>query len=167
MKRNYDSIGLFFFMFFGLTGLQAQDLHHQALSAQGNSVVLPNGMYVSQTIGQQSVVGNQEVAGKMVGQGFQQALWDNYIKMNAQNSMTTITYPNPFVETVHFQFSQPLDGLITIAVFDIRGRLIFQDEQIAENQLLTLNLEHLPASNYLVQLTASDYSYYSQIIKKQ
>lgn len=146
---------------------QAQDLHRQALSAQGNSVVLPNGMYVSQTIGQQSVVGNQEVAGKMVGQGFQQALWDNYIKMNAQNSMTTITYPNPFVETVHFQFSQPLEGPITIAVFDIRGRLIFQEEQTAENQLLTLNLDHLPASNYLVQLTASDYSYYSQIIKKQ
>lgn len=146
---------------------QAQDLHHQALSAQGTSTVLTNGMYVSQTIGQQSVVGNQEVAGKMVGQGFQQALWDNYIKMNAQNNMTTITYPNPFVETVHFQFSQPVDGPIAIAVFDIRGRLIFQEKRQAENQLLTLNLNHLPASNYLVQLTASDYSYYSQIIKKQ
>jgi hypothetical protein len=38
--------------------LYSQELHHQALSSQGASKELPNGVYVSKAIGQQSVIGN-------------------------------------------------------------------------------------------------------------
>ena len=38
--------------------LHTQELHHQMLSSQGTSKELPNGVFVSQTIGQQSVIGN-------------------------------------------------------------------------------------------------------------
>jgi hypothetical protein len=36
----------------------SQNLHHQMLSSQGKSIILSNGMLVSQTIGQQSAIGN-------------------------------------------------------------------------------------------------------------
>ncbi len=49
--------------------IYSQDLHHQALSCQGISKELPNGFYVSQTIGQQSVIGNYTKDDKTFGQG--------------------------------------------------------------------------------------------------
>lgn len=168
MKRNYDSIGLFFFMFFGLTGLQAQDLHHQALSAQGTSVSLPEGMYVSQTIGQQSVIGNYTKDGVTYGQGYQQRLWGRYINSNATaTTITTTTYPNPFITTIHFQFSQPITDVVGITVFDIRGRLVFQTEKKPDETLLTVELPQLASSNYLVRLEATNYIYYTQILKEK
>lgn len=158
---------LLLFVCFGLK-IEAQNLHHQMLSAQGTSVTLSNGMYVSQTIGQQSVIGNYTKDGMTYGQGYQQSLWGDYISNNSTNtSMTTITYPNPFIETVHFQFSQTIDSPIAVSVFDVRGRLVFYQEKRAEATLLTVTLPQLAASNYLVRLEANHYQYYTQILKEK
>jgi hypothetical protein len=43
---------------FSFSTLYSQELHHQMLSAQGTSKELPNGVYVSQAIGQKSFIGN-------------------------------------------------------------------------------------------------------------
>lgn len=145
--------------------VSAQQLHHQMLSSQGKSSVLSNGMLVNQTIGQQSVIGNH-TNGITVGQGFQQSQWPKYVKSNVAIQIATTTYPNPFVATVNFQFSQPIKEIIEIAVFDIHGRLIFQDKKRASHSVLTVELPQLASSNYLVRLTASNYTYYSQILKQ-
>lgn len=156
----------FIFIVF-IFGAQAQELHHQMLSAQGTSKELSNGMYVSQTIGQQSVIGNYTKDGKTYGQGFQQSLWGRYIGSNSNNSITTVVYPNPFVSTINFQFSQPLEGPISVNLFDVRGRLIFTTEKEATENILTLDLPHIADSNYLVRLSTPNYTYYAQILKKQ
>lgn len=143
----------------------SQDLHHQMLSSQGKSTVLSNGMMISQTIGQQSVIGNH-TNGVTVGQGFQQSHWAKYVSSNVANQITTTTYPNPFVTTVNFQFSQPISEIIEIALFDVRGRLIFQDKKRATDSVLTVELPQLASSNYLIRLTATNYNYYSQILKQ-
>jgi hypothetical protein len=135
------------------------------LSSQGKSKVLSNGMMVSQTIGQQSVIGNH-TNGVTVGQGFQQSHWAKYVSSNVANQITTTTYPNPFVTTVNFQFSQPISETIEIALFDFRGRLLFQDKKRATDSVLTVELPQLASSNYLIRLTATNYTYYSQILKK-
>ena len=145
----------------------AQQLHHQMLSAQGNSTVLANGTYVSQTIGQQSVIGNYTREGKTYGQGFQQSMWGSYIKGNAANTITTTTYPNPFVDVVNFEFSQILPDVISVELFDVRGRLVFSTAQKAEGNLLTINIPNIAASNYLVHLSTSNYSYYTQLLKDE
>lgn len=145
-----------------------QSLHHQMLSAQGTSATLSNGVFVSQTIGQQSVIGNYTKDGVTYGQGFQQSVWSKYIKQNdALSSITTTTYPNPFVQTINFQFSKPITDLISIMVFDIRGRLIHQESKLAVENILTIELPQLASSNYLVKLSASNYTYYTQILKQQ
>ena len=146
----------------------SQSLHHQMLSAQGTSTTLSNGVFVSQSIGQQSVIGNYTKDGVTYGQGFQQSAWSKYIKQNdALSSITTTTYPNPFVQTINFQFSKPITDLISVMVFDIRGRLIYQESKLAVENILTIELPQLASSNYLVKLSASNYTYYTQILKQQ
>jgi hypothetical protein len=158
---------ILFLLAMPILGLHAQDLHHQMLSAQGSSTVLPNGIFVSQSIGQQSVIGNSTKEGVTYGQGFQQSVWFKYINNNYGNSITTTTYPNPFVSTINFQFSNPIKEPISIAIFDIRGRMIFSQEKRAIENILTIELPQLASSNYLVQLTAANYTYYTQILKQE
>ncbi len=147
--------------------LYSQDLHHQMLSSQGDSKVLSNGIYVSQTIGQQSVIGNYTRDGKTYGQGYQQSVWNKYIQSTLNNPITTVVYPNPFVSSINFQFSQPIKERIKMELFDVRGRLIFQTEQMPTDNVLTVALPNLASSNYLVKLTASNYTYYTQILKQE
>ena len=144
----------------------SQDLHHQMLSSQGTSKTLPNGIFVSQTIGQQSVIGNYTKDGKTYGQGYQQSVWSKYISTNSNNTITTVTYPNPFVSTINFQFSQAINEPISVSVFDIRGRLIFNQEKQASGNILTIDLPNLASSNYLVRLSTPNYTYYTQILKQ-
>jgi hypothetical protein len=136
------------------------------LSAQGKSVVIANGMLVSQSIGQQSATGNYK-NGYVIGQGFQQSNWGKLINKNKTTIISTITYPNPFLSTINFQFSQIITDKIMVVVFDVRGRLVYQQESRATGNILTIELPQLPASNYLVLLTAPNYKYYSQILKQQ
>ena len=144
----------------------SQDLHHQMLSSQGTSKTLPNGIFVSQTIGQQSVIGNYTKDGKTYGQGFQQSVWSKYISTNSNNAITTVTYPNPFISTINFQFSQAIKEPISVSVFDIRGRLICNQEKQASGNTLTIDLPNLASSNYLVRLSSPNYTYYTQILKQ-
>jgi hypothetical protein len=136
------------------------------LSSQGTSKTLPNGIFVSQTIGQQSVIGNYTKDGKTYGQGYQQSVWSKYISTNSNNAITTVTYPNPFISSINFQFSQPIKEPISFSIFDIRGRLIFTQEKQASGNILTIDLPNLASSNYLVRLSTPNYTYYTQILKQ-
>jgi len=158
---------VFLIFFFGASSLiYCQKLHHQMLSSQGGSKVLPNGSYISQTIGQQSVIGNYTKNGVTYGQGFQQSVWSKYIKNNVANTITTVTYPNPFINTINFQFSQYIKETITVSLFDIRGRLVYTEDKKATDTILTLELPNLASSNYLVRLSTPNYTYYTQILKQ-
>lgn len=162
MKKNILLILLIGF------SAQGQKLHHQMLSSHGSTKLLPNGMIVRQTIGQLSLTGNSN-NNYVVMQGFQQSVWSKYIasnKTDAIDAVKTVTYPNPFTETVNFQFSKPVTDVISIYVFDILGRLIFEQKKISVNNVLTINLAELPHSEYLVRLNAPKLTYYTKIIKQ-
>lgn len=152
---------------FSFSWLYSQDLHHQMLSSQGNSKQLSNGMYVSQTVGQQSVIGNYTHDGITYGQGFQQSMWSKYINSSLSNPITTVVYPNPFVSTINFQFSEPIDELFSVSLFDVRGRLVHTQEKQGSGNTLTLDLPQLASSNYLIRLTTNSYTYYTQILKQE
>ena len=145
----------------------SQDLHHQMLSSQGTSKVLPNGIYVSQTIGQQSVSGNYSSDNKTFGQGFQQSNWSRYFNQNSsQNTIVTTTFPNPFISTINFQFSTSIKDEISVSLFDVRGRLVYHENKAIAGNTLTIDIPNLASSNYLVQLSAHNYLYYTQILKQ-
>ena len=64
-------------------------LHHQMLSSQGNTSISQKGVVVTQTIGQQSVVGNYSSLGFTFGQGYQQWMirFQNFIKSSKRKAI--------------------------------------------------------------------------------
>lgn len=158
---------ILFLILFANISMLGQNLHHQMLSSQGVSKELPNGMYVSQTIGQQSIVGNTTKNGVTYSQGYQQSVWNKYISNNSVNSITTVTYPNPFTGTVNFQFSQPILENISIALYDVLGRLVYSATKKSAENILIIDLSNLASGDYLVRLTSAHYTYYTQILKQE
>ncbi len=147
--------------------LLSQNLQRQMVSAQGNSIALTNGMYVSQSIGQQSITGISQKNNVTFSQGYQQSLWNNYIKTNAISSLSTKTYPNPFIDTLNFQFSQSINSPVQITLYDITGKIVFQQTKLANPTLLTISNLQLPSATYLVHLSADKFNYYTQIIQSK
>lgn len=142
-----------------------QYLHHQTLSSQGKNTMLSNGIIVKQSIGQQSTIGNSK-NDFIVQQGFQQSYWTTIISNSTvPDKLIISTYPNPFISIVNFQFSKPMDEEILITVFDIAGHLVYQQKKKAIDLILTINLNSLTKSIYLVRLENSQINYYTKIIK--
>ncbi|MEI7509221.1 MAG: T9SS type A sorting domain-containing protein [Flavobacterium sp.] len=160
MRNITVIIGLFSF------SIYSQTLHHQMISAQGTSKLLSDGTYISQTIGQQSIIGNYTKDGVTFGQGFQQSNWSKYLNSNTPKMISTVVYPNPFVSTINFKFLQPIMETISISVFDFQGRLVHSEDKKVTDLLLTLELPNLASSNYLIRLSSANYTYYSQILKQ-
>lgn len=158
----------YFLLIFSIT-FQGQVLHHQMLSSQGQTTKTSPGLLIKQTIGQQSITGNSTQKDYVVVQGYQQGLWANYIaanKVDVIEGIRTIAYPNPFTEMIHFQFSKPITDEISISIFDILGRLIYEEKKKIDTTILTVDLARLPTSEFLVRLTANNFNYYAKIIKQ-
>lgn len=146
-----------------------QTLHHQMLSSQGLSTKTTNGLLVKQTVGQQGITGSSTNKDYVVIQGYQQSLWAKYIasnKIDAVEGINAIAYPNPFTQTINFQFSKPVTDDITVSIFDILGRLVHEQKKKIDNTILTIDLGRLPTSEYLVRLYTNNLNYYTKIIKQ-
>ena len=154
-------------LLFSIT-FHGQVLHHQMLSSQAKSMQIADGLVVKQTVGQQSITGSSSNK-YVVMQGFQQSLWGKYIASNAfemPEDIKTTVYPNPFTETINFKFSKPITDVLSILIFDTMGRLIYDQKQKVNNQILTIDLTILPTSEYLLRLNTPNLNYYTKIIKK-
>ena len=136
------------------------------LSSQGTSSRASGGVVVRQTIGQQSAIGNYRDSNIIVGQGFQQS---NKMKTAVPPviSVTTTTYPNPFVDSVNFQFSLPVSGPIKISLFDVMGRLVYYNEKVSINNIVTIDNLSFAQGEYFVKLTAKNYSYSTNLLKSK
>lgn len=155
-----------FFLFFGIS-VHGQQLHHQMLSSQGTSSLLSNGILVKQTIGQQSVTGNFNFSNSVIGQGFQQSKVSKAKPSIIKNEFTTITYPNPFIDQLNFNFSNKIIGPVTISIFDISGRLVYNQQKEVSQNLLTIKNLHFAAGAYFVKLEATNYSHFTNIIQSK
>ena len=144
----------------------SQTLHHQMISAQGGNAVTNSGIVVKYTIGQQSVTGTK-TGNVIVQQGFQQSNWDKIIEQNNSVSISTTTFPIPFKDQIHFTFSGNVGETLSIQIFDVSGRLVFNDILQVLAQTTALDLKHLPSATYSVKLSNPTYLYYTKIIKNE
>ncbi len=144
-----------------------QQIHHQMVSAQGSVNLLVNGGLVKQTVGQQSVVGNYNYPKVLLGQGFQQSSLSSTRLMINNHNVITQVYPNPFVNQIQFQFSEPVLGNISIRIFDLLGRLVYSDSKLAVKAILTLENLQFSENVYVVKLSISNYNFTTQIIKSK
>ncbi len=139
------------------------------LSSQGQSIKMTNGLIVKQTVGQQSITGSSTNKDYVVMQGFQQSYWSKYIasnKIDVVQGINTIAFPNPFTETINFKFSKPITEEISIFIFDVLGRLVYEQKKKIDDDILTIDLAKFPTSEYLVRLNTNSFNYYTKIIKK-
>ena len=160
MMHHFLKILLFFIPF-----LSFSQLHHQMISSQGTTTINDQGVVVTQTIGQQSVVGNSQVSGLAFGQGFQQSIWTRLINSNDQNFMAEY-YPNPFFDQVTFRFTNMSDEIITIDIFDVAGKQVFSKRKNVVEDKLILQLGNLSGGSYLVRLYNEKKIFYTKLIKK-
>jgi hypothetical protein len=142
----------------------SQTLHHQMMSAQGGSATSESGVIVKYTIGQQSVTGIK-TGSVMVQQGFQQNNWEKIIAPNNVVLVNTMTYPNPYLDFINFQFSQSIGDKVVVLVYDVLGRQVYANAfQVFENKI-SVNLQHLPSAAYFVQLSNNIFTHQTKIIK--
>ena len=154
------------FSFFCVAYCSSQELHHQMLSAQGATTELKSGHYVSQTIGQQSSIGNSATEKLSVIQGFQQSAWAKLIANTTLPNLQSVTaYPNPFTSAIYFEFGSGIEGEVAIQLFNVSGQLVLTKDIMVSNNILQLQLGHLPQGLYLAQLRTNTSTYYTKIIK--
>jgi hypothetical protein len=135
------------------------------LSSQGTSTTA-GGFKVSQTIGQLSVIGNYRGSDVIVGQGFQQSRNMKTVKAPVI-TVTTTTYPNPFVDQINFEFSSVITGPIKFSLYDVMGRLVTYQEKTATDTILTINELSLAEGEYFVKLSAKNYNYSTNLLKSK
>ena len=133
------------------------------ISAQGGNAITPSGIVVKYTIGQQSVTGTK-TGNVIVQQGFQQSNWNKIIAQN-NVSVSTSTFPNPFLDRINFTFIGSVGDTISLHIYDVSGRLVFTDNLQVVEQTTSIDLKHLPSANYFIQLSNLNYLYYTKIIK--
>ena len=136
------------------------------LSSQGTNTHTSGGISVRQTIGQQSAIGNYRTTNTIVGQGFLQS---ETMKTAVAPvvSITTITYPNPFIDRVNFQFSSSISGPIKVALFDVSGRLVYYKEKMSFDNILTIDNLSFAQGEYFVKLTAKNFTYSTNLLKSK
>lgn len=151
---------LFFFGMFS----HAQTLHHQMIGAQGGSYSVGNTLLVEQSIGQVTVHGHQADASAVL-QGFQQNVWYKLDGPNKEQIAIKL-YPNPFVETVNFSFSKPLNYPLKVTLFDFLGRAITEKTIEVNLQQSAIVFPVLAAAEYIVVLSSPEINQSFKIIKK-
>ncbi|WP_310594084.1 T9SS type A sorting domain-containing protein [Flavobacterium sp.] len=159
---------LYFIIFFSILKIDAQALHHQMLSAQGASVVMPSGMVITQTIGQSTVIGVL-TGGYIGGQGFQQQALVAKTSNSISNPVTTnlSVFPNPFSTSITVVVPTSFkDSILPVQLFDMQGRLIYAGNCQVQSHVITLELGTLPNAMYLLSIHTKTINYSTKIIKQ-
>jgi hypothetical protein len=148
---------LFFAMFAAFP--HAQIVHRQTTASQGTSVRMSNNVFVQQSIGQQSAIGNYLGSSFSVGQGFQQGKITQISGSSGVNIQLT-AFPNPFASKLNFQFSPSVEGFIKIGIYDVMGRLVLSAEKEVMDNMMSIDNLDFADGQYIVKLSIKN-SYYT------
>jgi hypothetical protein len=134
------------------------------LSSQGSTSKTNSGVMVTQTIGQQSVVGNYSNRGFDIGQGFQQSNWARIIIQGTSPEFEVSIYPNPFSGIVNIQHNSEDD--ISVNIYDPAGKLVYKNLLNVTGPNQSINLETLSSGVYLVHLYSNQLTHFTKLIKE-
>ena len=130
--------------FFGSSSLFAQQ--RTVISSNGGSY-MKEGIYLTQTIGQDASFSQQSLNGQYFAQGFQQPMQGNRVSVNDINPTV---FPNP--NNGEFTVSDlPQITLQSIQLFDAKGAMLSLNYQVNTDQI-QCNMETYPAGNYILNM---------------
>ena len=144
----------------------SQELHHEMISSQGKNVELESGIYVTQSIGQQSIIGSVNDSSNKIIQGYQQVYWKNLIASTSPVSINITFYPNPVTDIINFNFSNLETSKVNVMIFDYSGRNLANSEIDIAAFKSVLDVSMLPSGSYLIYLHNNKINFYTKIIKK-
>lgn len=135
--------------------------------AGGYYVSTEAGVSVSWTLGE-PVVGTliNEAEGIMLTQGFQQG---DFVVVNVpvdpNLGFTAKIFPNPAKTETTVKITSPIQGMVTLTVFDITGRVVLSEQFNVFSQEYShqLNVSSLRAGIYLIRINAGTKS--SKVLK--
>ena len=162
MDHNYKII---LFIFFIAISSSAQELYKQTILSQGTTSNLESGLIVSQSVGQESVIGNFTNGEIKIIQGFQQPL-NITDDVDRIHMFDILAFPNPFLNDLNFEFENIKPSEVRVDIYDVTGRYI--DSYFASDfgEILKLKLENLISTEYIFRLTGPGINYSTKIIKK-
>lgn len=165
-KQNYETFFITVILLLLNCTVDAQILNRQMLSSQGKSVVLANGTFVSQSIGQQTVFGTSRKPSLIVQQGFQQSVISKFNNVVPIEVITTIVYPSSVEQILNFKFSSEIKGPIEISILNLAGFLVYKENKFATGTILSIqSLGYIATGVYVVNLSTTNYKYTTKIIK--
>ena len=122
---------------------------------------------IQQSIGQNGVVGLSSTTNQSVQQGFLnrvKLLNVNNTTVEFVETMDLIIYPNPFKDFVKIKFSKPTIYPIQIDVFDVRGRLVLNQEFQPSGQI-TVSMDLLEDASYIIRISSGSSKFLKKLIK--
>jgi len=121
--------------------------------------------YVSQSIGQSSVIGTKINKNYRLLQGYQIGFISVNMESTKENLLKATIYPNPFEESIHISFDETVKEEITIHVYDMTGRELLVKKYPPE-QNLNIQLNYISAGFYNLIVNTNNKQFIAKIIKK-
>ena len=162
-----NSCKILFFTFFICVSSSAQELYKQTILSQGTTSKLESGLIISQSIGQESVIGNFTNDNVKIIQGFQQPFWTRLISNSSSVIPIEIThFPNPITDNLNLSFYNYDIGELILSIYDYSGRILMKRNISVESGKSIVDLTMLPSGSFLMGLQNDKINYYIKIIKK-
>jgi len=149
------------------TTIGAQNIQRSSLGSSGDTtevIVGENTYYVSQSVGQNSVIGTFSKNNYTIRQGFQQPPIKVEIISDLNNTINAVVYPNPVDTNVTVLFNEVLKTPIDILLYDILGKIVIDKSQ-NPTKSFTIDLSFLASGVYLLNLTSENKKFIARLIK--
>jgi hypothetical protein len=88
--------------------------------------------------------------------------------LNSANAWEVVIFPNPTSTNLNVRYNLPKEDDITIALFDMQGKLILQKKvgkQVSGEQQQTLDVINLPAGSYVCRMKGQHQTVTKTVIK--
>ncbi len=158
MKRNYYKIGMLFFLFFGLSGLQAQSLYVRPVTGAQSAYALAN-------LRKLTFSGNNLVVTPITGSNGTFALsglrYLNFADLTLDTPTNTVAkstfyvYPNPVSTNLYLSNLDVTQVIDEIAIISMEGRLIFKQNPLPA-QTPQVNVAALPPGMYFCKIQSNN-----------
>ena len=160
---------LIFTILYSIPIVYSQSIVRSTLGAGGSSQTVTSNnksYFVSQSIGQASVIGTTINNGYAIRQGFQQPPHTFIIgPLNELDDLKAIIFPNPFQQSVYISFKDLIENDVSVIIHDISGRLILK-ETFAASQLIDLPLANIASGDYILNVITGKKHLTTSIIKQ-
>jgi len=148
--------------------INAQNLQKSTLGNSGFSIQITNSentYYISQSVGQYSVIGTLINGKHAIRQGFQQPPISVEVILDSNSDLNASVFPNPVDTFITVQFSEELKLPINIVIYDIVGKVILNTSKKPTDSF-NLDMALYSSGIYLLNLSSGNRKFSARLIKK-